>query len=80
MGTNYYLDTVFGLGEDRRTIYRECHIGKNNWLNIIDICRFFKEILSRFENTESITYVNYLEQIEKKTVKDKAQNWKQRIP
>ena len=66
MGRNYYLNTVVTFGatiKQSRTIKEECHVGRNDWLDIIDICRFFRIILECFEDVEH--YDKYLKRVEK---------------
>lgn len=64
MGRNFYLNSTFKFGIYTRTIYRECHVGRNNCLDIIDICRFYREILQIFDEDDVDTYINYLERVD----------------
>jgi hypothetical protein len=63
MGRNYYLNSKFVVNDKYEYVsYRECHIGRNNWLDLIDICKFFLKLLDIFEE-ETEQYRKYLSKL-----------------
>ena len=65
MGLNYYLNTILRYHEDDGTIHRDCHVGKRDYLDIIDICRFFISLLERISNKEALYHCKYLKRLNK---------------
>lgn len=73
MGRNYYLNN-YGYEWE---IYQDCHVGKNDWLDLIAICKSFRETIRNrmdyFKVGIGYKYQKYLSQVSK-AVQDKETN------